>query len=177
MGTIVGVRSLDGVVLAADRRVVTDGTVRSDDVQKLHEFDAAAVALEGSPGDLQAFARQLRSEIDRLETSQETAIRITALERLVSRLAEETAVEALLSARDADRIARLRSIDGTGGAYEETVAAWGSGAQLALGRLETLDADVPLDEVELLLRETFDAIAERDSTTGTSVDVCSLADQ
>lgn len=176
MGTIVGLRVDDGVTIAADRRATSGGTVRSDTVRKLFDYDAAGAVATGDPGEIEEFGRSLDAEIRRLQTRQGTTIRIPALERLASDLAAETGVEAVVAARNPDLVAELRAIDTTGGVVSDPVVARGSGAQVALGHLDGADLDIALDEAESLVEGAFEAVAERDTATGDEIDVWRLTD-
>lgn len=174
MSTIVGVETDRGVALAADRASVSDGTVGGE-VDRVFEFEAAGAAAVGDPGAVAAFGRRLGSELDRDRIERDRAPTIERLARLASDLAAEEGVEALLAARDDDGAARLRSVDASGGGLEDTVAAAGTGVQVALGVLEDEPPEGDTDALEEGLRTVLAEVAERDPETGEAVDVWSLA--
>ncbi|ADJ16418.1 Ntn hydrolase family protein [Halalkalicoccus jeotgali] len=178
MGTVVGVRLADGVVLGADKRATSGSTVRSESVEKLFEFDgpeAGAVAA-GETGAIQTFGRKLDTAVRQRGTEQGSTIRIDPLSRLASELANETGVEAVVAARDEEGVARLRAIDSAGGELDDDVHAQGSGRQFALGQLEGLDRDGSIDGAVEALESVFERIAERDTETGADCVVWTLAD-
>lgn len=177
MGTIVGIRVRDGIALAADRRATDGSTIRSESLDKLVEFDAAGTVAAGAASAIQTFGRKLEGEVRRRRTEQGTAIRIDPFARLASDLANETGVETIVAARDGDGTARIRAIDATGGELEDGVLARGTGAQLALGNLESVDRDVSVEEVLEILESALERIAERDARTGEEIDVWTLEDE
>lgn len=175
MGTVVGVRFEDGVALAADRRATDGSTVRSDDLGKLFAFDAAGAVATGSASAIQEFGRRLEDELRQLRSRQSREPSMDALERLAGDVASETGVEAIVAARD-DGVASLRAIDAEGGAVEDEVLARGTGAQVALGQLEGLTNDASVDEADGILESVLESVAERDTETGETADVWTLAD-
>ena len=175
MGTVVGIRFDDGVALAADRRATDGSTVRSDDLGKLFAFDAAGAVATGSPSAIQEFGRRLEDELRQLRSRQGPEPSMGALERLAGDVAGETGAEAIVATRE-DGVAALRAIDAEGGSVGDDVLALGTGAGVALGRLEGLASDTGVDEAEGLLGEVLETVAERDAETGGEIDVWTLAD-
>lgn len=175
MGTVVGIRLDDGVALAADRRATDGSTVRSDDLGKLFAFDGAGAGATGSASAIQEFGRRLEDELRQLRSREDREPSMGALERLASDVASETGAEAIVAARE-DGLASLRAIDAEGGAVEDDVLALGTGAQVALGQLEGVDRDGSVEDADGILENVLEAVAERDTETGETVDVWTLAD-
>lgn len=176
MSTIVGVET-DGVVaLAADRANVTDGTATGS-VDRLFEFDDAAAAAVGDPGSVASFGRRLGAELDRERLEGDREVAVDRLARLAAAVAEEEGVDALVAAGDDEGEPRLRTVDSHGAVLDDTAAAFGSGAQVALGMLEdeTFDGESP--DAEARLREILRSVAERDAETGDELDSWSRADR
>ncbi|MFC6905222.1 20S proteasome subunit A/B [Halalkalicoccus tibetensis] len=176
MGTIVGVRLADGVALAADKRATSGSAVRSESLEKLFAFDAAAAAAVGEPGAIQTFGRKLESEVRSRETERGKAIRIDPLSRLASDLADEAGVEAVVAARDGEGVVRLRAVDAAGGELDEEVAARGTGAEFALGGLDGMDREQGVAEAVDALESIIGSVAERDTETGADCEVWTLPD-
>lgn len=177
MGTVIGVRFKDGVALAADKRATSGSSVRSENVEKLFDYDAAGAVAAGEPSAIQTSGRKLDSEIRTRQTEQGTTIQIDPLSRLASDLAAETGVEAVVAARDADLVARIRAIDSSGGELAEEIVAQGTGAAFALGQLEGVDREISVREAPEILESLFESVAERDTETGTEIDVWTLEDR
>lgn len=173
MSTIVGVETDGGVALAADRTSVADGTVGGE-VDRVFAFEDAAAAAVGDPGDVAAFGRRLRSELDRDRLERDRAPSVDRVARLASEIAESTGVEVLLAARDEDAVPRLRSIDASGAVLADTVAAAGTGAGVALGVLEETSFHPGPDDLEERVREVVTTVADRDPETSDEIDSWSL---
>ena len=176
MSTIVGVEAAGAVALAADRANVTDGTATGS-VDRLFEYDDAGAAAVGEPGGVASFGRRLEAELDRERLERDREVGIDRLARLAAELAEEEGVEAIVAARDDDGAARLRSVDSHGAVLEDTVAAFGTGAQVALGILEGEAFDGESADLAERVREILGSVAERDAETGDELDSWSLTDR
>ena len=176
MGTVVGVRFSDGVALAADKRAPSGSSVRSENLEKLFNYDAAGAVAAGEPSAIGTFGRKLDTEIRRRQTEQGTTIRIGPLSRLASDLAVETGVEAVVAARDDDLIARVHAIDSSGGELTEEIVAQGTGAAFALGQLEGVNREQQVREAPEILESVIENVAERDSETGKEIEIWTLAD-
>jgi proteasome beta subunit len=172
MSTVVGLACADGVVLAGDRVAVTDGQVRSRTRQHVFEFEDVGAAVVGS--DVDGFVARLDGEVRTYRTGRGT-VRIDPFARMASDLAAEFDVEGVLAGRDDDDRPRLRSLGTDGGVTDDDVAAFGSGASVALGALEAdRDPDATLDVAETLARDALSAAAERDAGTGDEFDTFRL---
>jgi len=171
MSTVLGVACAGGVVLAGDRVAVTDGHVRSRSRRHVFDFGSVGAAVVG--GDVDGFADRLESEV-RTYRTERGDLGIDPFTRLASDLAAEFEVSALLAARDDDPA--LRAVTADGSVTTDDVAAFGSGASVALGALEAgHDPDATLDAATTLLRDAIDAAAERDAGTGSEIDVYRLS--
>lgn len=174
MSTIVGVETESGTILAGDRVHVEGDTSVSDSVHRVFAFENAGAAAVGEPGATDEFERRLDSETQRYRIERERPIGIERLARTAGPIAEDAGVEAIVSARDDDSVARLRSIGRDGAVLSDTTVAFGSGAQLALGQLEGTDMGGDIDEMEEQVRDLFAAISERDSETGDDIETWTL---
>ena len=174
MSTVLGIECAGGTVLAGDRTRAEGGTVTSKRVRHVFDFGDAGVAAVGN--DVDAFARQLESELDAYRTERDEEIRIDPLERIAADvLGDVSRLDgAIVSARDEDGRARLREIGPRGEATPQERVAVGSGAQLAYGQLEAADLDVGLDAAASLARDILATVAERDGGTGGEIDLWRL---
>lgn len=171
MATVLGIRCDDGAVLAGDRRATVGGTVRSDAVRRVFDYDDAAAAVVGDVGAIEEFDRRFDSELrgDRLERDE--PIHIDRIARTAADLAGEIDVDGLVAGTDSDGNAALREIGSDGLVLASDATALGSGASVAYGRLEDADAEASLDDTETLAREALSVVAERDPDTGSDIDV------
>ena len=170
MATIAAIDCTDGVLLAGDRRVVSDGAVAGER-RLVFDLDGAAAAVVGSNVD--EFRRLLDAEVQEYRTDRGEPT-IDTLARLSAGVADELDVEAIVAIRDEDGRAALRTL-ADGAVVEGDVVALGSGAQVVLGGLEGV-GDASVADAEPRVREAFAAAADRDSGTGGEVDVVRLTD-
>ncbi|MEF8781190.1 MAG: 20S proteasome subunit A/B, partial [Haloferacaceae archaeon] len=179
MGTLVAVETDGGAAIAGDRRVTDDGVVESESAERVFGFEvdsgsvgAGALGESGDPGE---FRRRLRAELEEANRRHQGPIDVDVLGRVAARAAERTDVEAVVAARDGDGVARIRRVGADGSVLSGEAFALGSGAGIALGRLEAADPSRDLESTESLVREVLATVASRDAATGEAVEVWSLA--
>lgn len=172
MSTILGVVCAGGVVLAGDRVVTSDGHVRGTR-QHVFEFDTLGIAAVGD--DIGGFVDRLENEVRTYRTDDDT-VRIDPFARMASDLVAEFDVSALVAAPDDDDTPSLRSVATDGSVTTDELTAFGSGASLALGALETgHEPDASLDTAVTLARDALTSAAGRDSGTGDDIDIYRLS--
>lgn len=174
MSTIVGIETDRGTLLAGDRVNVEGGTRVSDGVRRVFDFEDAGAAAVGEPGAIDEFERRLSTETRAYRIEHDEPMAVGRLARTAAPIAEEAGVDAIVSARDGEERARLRSVGRDGSVLSDETVAFGSGAQLALGQLEGTDLGGDLEAAEARVRDLFSAIAERDTETGDEIDVWTL---
>jgi len=171
MSTVLGVACAGGVVLAGDRVAVSQGQVRSR--SRRHVFDFGRVGAAVMAADVDGFADRLSGDV-RAYRTERGDLGIDPFTRLASDLADEFDASTVLAAPGDDGPC-LRGVTADGGVTTDDVAAFGSGASVALGALEAgHDPDATLDETTALARDALSAAAERDAGTGTEFDVYRL---
>lgn len=175
MGTVVAIAAADGVAIAGDTRRVDGQSVTSTHFGTVFDFQSVGAGVVGEASDIQTFGRRLESEVTNWRLERDSEVEIDALARIAARLARETEVEAAVGARAAGGIARLRKVGIDGHIFEASEVALGSGAEIALGILETTDPDSRGTDVGATAREVIELVMERDVATGDSVDIFSLA--
>lgn len=175
MGTVVAIETTGGAAIAGDRLATRGGTVTSGSAERVFDLDAVGAGAVGEEGDVDAFRRRLDAELrsERMERHREIDVEVLA--RIAAEIAGDVGVEAVVATRDEEGVARIRQIGPDGSVLPGPVVALGSGAPIALGRLEAADRDRDLDATEELVRETVETVAERDADTGEVVDRWSLA--
>jgi proteasome beta subunit len=168
MSTVLAVSCAGGVVLAGDRVVASGGHVRSRSRRHIFDFGRVGAGVVGA--DVDGFADRLESEI-RTYRTERGDLDIEPFARMASDLAAEFDAAVLVAARDGDGRPALRAVSPDGGVTADDVAAFGSGASVALGALEAgHDPDATLDEASALARDALSAAAERDAGTGSEYD-------
>lgn len=169
----VGLRTADGVVLAAANRAV-DGTLvvskDTDPIEPVHPTAALAVARAVGAG--QAFVREVRSEADEYETERGEPMDVPALATAVgNRLRGEsvTDLEPLLGGVDGDG-AHLYQFGADGTTLEADVAATGVGRETAVGALERATGDdLSVEEGVPVAVDAVEAAIERSGLSGAEV--------
>ena len=168
MDMIVGIETRSGAVIAGDRTYVDDSGVRQT-IDRVFEYGYAAAAAVGNRADVDEFGRKLGTELDGYETDRGAPPTIGAVARTAGRIAKAAKVEAIVLGRDEENTAEIRAVRSDGATFDDGTSAFGSGAPMALERLENVDPDDDLDEVERLVREVFSAVEARDPESGGGV--------
>ncbi|MDH5020067.1 Ntn hydrolase family protein [Halobacterium rubrum] len=174
MGTVVAVEVEDGVAVAANTGAVADGTAMDEGARRLFAFDAAVVGAAGEQGDVDEFSRQIDRVVRDLDVGSSRDADVRSLGRRVADTADDLGVEAAVAARDDDGRARLSRVDASGASARTDTVALGTGVEPALGRLESADPGVDLDEAVALAREGVRAARARDPETVGDIEVAEL---
>lgn len=176
-GVTLGIRLKEGVVLAAEKRVTYGYTILSKSARKVYPLnDRIGVAFTGLVGDMQTLAKRLRSLIQLYELENRSEMRVRSAAKLLSNILFESRfapylTETLIAGRDEEGF-HLFTLDLLGSLLEEDYAAFGSGAPIALGILETgysKDMDVA-SGVALAKRAIMGALS-RDIGSGDGLDL------
>lgn len=179
-GTLIGLTTKDGVVMAADTRTSRGRVVRSERVQKISEVHrSAALGSTGDLGAVRSLVRAITSEADRYETSHGEPMDMTALSTVVAtELRERSGPDAtfLLGGLDDDG-SHVFILGQQGSALDETHAAVGSGRRLAYGMLDAEDLQsLTMVEARRLAGRAIQRAAERDIQTGVGVQVAEISE-
>ncbi|WP_227356689.1 20S proteasome subunit A/B [Haladaptatus salinisoli] len=174
MATVLGIATPEGAVLAGDRRETSGGSVESEAVRRVFDYDFAGAAVVGEVGGIQEFDRRFEAELRSHRVETDERMTVDRVARTASDIVEAVGVDALVVARDSEGEIHLREIGSDGRVLSTDAAALGSGASIAFGRLEGADTDEGLDAVEELARETLRVVAQRNPDTGTDIDAFRL---
>jgi len=173
--TLIGFRCIDGAAIAADRTVAVGGSVRSRDRRRVYGFDGPAVAIGGD--DVDAVRDRLAVAVDEYAAERDVPPGVEAFARIASRVAGSFDAELAILARDRDGTARVRAVYGDGSVLGDLPIALGSGAELAIGRLEAASGEVSVAGAGGFAADVLAGVAERDPATGGETDVATLADE
>lgn len=172
MPTVITFECEGGALVAADRTVVRGSTVASTAAERILDFDDCGGAAVDDPDEVR---RQLDAEVRAYRLDHDRSPGIEPVTRMAVEVVREVGTDAVVVARDDDGHATVRAVYADGSVIEDDPLALGSGAELALGQLETAPS-LALDEAEAFAREVLAGVAERDPRTGEAVDVWTLAD-
>lgn len=178
MGTVVGLRTNEGVIVAADTATSSGTVVQSDDVEKLWEIHPTAIlGAASSSGSMRSFARAIRLETDRYETDRGERMDMNALSTLVaSKLRSRPYAnnEVLLGGVDDD--AHVFTVSREDGVLEDTCVSIGSGMEVVYG---ILDDEAPASrstpEARKVACRAIEAAIERDTDTGGSIQLAEIS--
>lgn len=178
-GTLLGLTTSDGVLVAADTRTSQGGVVRSEDVQAIHQVHPTAVL--GSTGDLgavQSFVRTIRAEADRYETTNEEPMGIPTLATVAeTELREGSMPDVTFLLGGVDDSPHVFTLSREEGVLGDAYAAIGSGREVVYG---VLDAEAPqsptMSEARRLAGRAIESAAERDIRTGVEVQIAEVSD-
>jgi len=176
-GTLVGLATRDGVLLAADTRTSQGTVVRSERVQKLAQVHpTAAIGSTDHLGAAQSFVRTIRLEADRYETDRGHPMTLPELSTVAAGTlrSESEAGTFVLGGVDAEG-AHVFCLHPDGGVLEDEFVAVGSGQEVATGVLEAEATDsLPMAEARRVAGRALASSAERDALTGVGVRIAEI---
>ncbi len=179
MTTTVGIRSKDGVVLAADKRASKGFFVGSKTVQKLFALDdATAVAIAGQMSDAEYLVNLAKAERRLLSLRRGYPLSVKESAKLISNIVysgmksyQPFYVELVVAGVDREG-AHVYTSDMSGAVTSEDFMSSGSGSPIAYGVLEQgYNQDISLDGAKKLGEAAVKAAMERDPGSGNGIDV------
>ncbi len=175
--TSVGIKAIDGVVLAADKRVTYGFTLMSKAGKKVFKItDKVGIASAGFISDMQSIARTLEAEIRLYELETTAPIRISGVAKLLSiilfnRRSNPYMVETIVGGID-DEGPHLFVCDPIGAVIEDDYTALGSGAQIAIGIIEeNYEKNITVEKAYELAVKSVKSAFSRDAMSGDGIDV------
>jgi proteasome beta subunit len=171
MPTVIAFETAEGVVVAADRTVVRGTTVASTNAERMLSFEDCGGAVVDDPDEAR---RQADAELRRYRLNHDGAPTIEPFTRLMREVVGDVGTDAVVAARDKEGTAQARAVYADGSVLADLPLALGTGAELALGRLEASRPSDPA-AAEAFARELLSGVAERDTRTGDEHDVWTLA--
>ena len=182
MTTTVGIRSKDGVVLAADKRASKGFFVGSKVVQKIFSLDGGtAVAIAGGMSDAEYLVNLAKAERRLLALRRGFPLSVKESAKLISNIVYQGMksynpfyVELVVAGVDAEG-PHVYTADMSGAITSEPFMASGSGSPLAYGVMEQgFRLGLNLDAGKRLAEQAVRAAMERDPGSGNGVDVLAI---
>ncbi|MEM4664693.1 MAG: archaeal proteasome endopeptidase complex subunit beta [Sulfolobales archaeon] len=179
--TAVGLKLRDAVVLAAEKRVSYGGYVVSKAGKKVYLLaDRFGMALAGLFADIQTISRWLAVEIKSYEIRLGYQISVKGAAKLLSTLLYQYKYYPFLSEIIFGGIdetgPHLFVMDPLGSLIEDSYAAIGTGAPIAIGIIEGgYKEDLEVSEAEKLVFNAVRAAISRDAVSGDGVDIAVVA--
>jgi proteasome beta subunit len=178
--TAVGIKTKEGVVLAAEKRVSYGGFVMSRGGKKVFTIkDRFGLAFAGLFSDIQTLNRTMNVLIHSYELENNRPISVYSAARLLSIILYQNKwlpyiSEVIFGGVD-ESGTHLYVMDMLGSLIEDVYAAIGSGAPIAIGIIESkYRDDISLDEAAQIAVEAVSAAIKRDALSGDGVDVVTI---
>ncbi|MGB8087509.1 MAG: proteasome subunit beta [Nitrososphaeraceae archaeon] len=174
--TAVGISFSDGVVLAAERRVSYGNFVVNKHTRKIFSVtESVGAACAGMIADMQVLVRQVEAlaKIRKLETRRNVATNSVA--KLMSVIMFERRFFPLLTqviVGGVETKSRIYTLDPLGSLLPDDYAAVGTGAEMALGVLDSeYKSSLTAKQSKELALKAIRASVQRDSASGDGIDL------
>ncbi|MFZ0555274.1 MAG: proteasome subunit beta [Nitrososphaeraceae archaeon] len=174
--TAVGISFSDGVVLAAEKRVSYGNFVVNKHTRKIFSVtESVGAACAGMIADMQVLVRQVEAlaKIRKLETRRNVATNSVA--KLMSVIMFERRFFPLLTqviVGGVETKSRIYTLDPLGSLLPDDYAAVGTGAEMALGVLDSeYKSSLTAKQSKELALKAIRASVQRDSASGDGIDL------
>lgn len=177
--TAIGITYQDGIVLAAEKRISYGNFVVNKNTKKIFPItDQVASACAGMVADMQVLARQVEAlaKIRKLETRREMATNSVA--KLMSVIMFERRYFPLLTqviVGGVQTTPEIYTLDPLGSLLPDNYAAVGTGAELALGLIDSeYKKNMSEDASKKLAIKAIKSSVQRDSASGDGIDILTI---
>ncbi|WEU40788.1 MAG: archaeal proteasome endopeptidase complex subunit beta [Candidatus Odinarchaeum yellowstonii] len=178
--TTVGIRCVDGVILATDRRATAEYLVASRNAQKIYILDDhLAATIAGAVADAQNIMDIVTAEAKLYKIRSGKPIPVQSASRLLSNILFQSRqlpyiLQLIIGGFDYTG-ARLFVLDLFGSLTEEKFTSTGSGSPIALGVLENgYFENIKVEEAIALAVHAVNSAINRDVGSGDGVDVVKI---
>jgi len=175
--TTVGVVCKDGVVLAAERRVTYGYFVMSKSGKKVFKIaEKIGAACAGIVADMQILTREVGAYLNLYSYEREQSVTVRTAAKLMGSMLFERRyfpyiTQTIVGGID-DAGPKLFVLDPLGSVIEDKFTAVGSGAEIAMGLLETDFKDgMAVEDAKGLVRKAVKAASARDIGSGEGIDM------
>ena len=175
--TTVGIRCVDGIVLATDRRVTSGFYVANKRGKKILQIDDMVYAtIAGVVADAQMLIDRIKAHVKYVKTSTKQPLSVKAIASLMSNILFSSRffpliVQAIVAGIDNEG-PKMFNLDFFGTLTEEKYIATGSGSPLAIAVLETkYRDDLTVKEAIPIVIEAVKAAMKWDPGSGEGFDV------
>jgi len=174
--TVVGLALKDGVVLASEKRVSYGFTLLSKAGKKVFRINRRmGIACAGIMADMQAIARTLAAEARLYELEHRRVMPIRAAAKLLSVILFNQRIFPLITETIVGGVdeegSHIFVLDPIGSLIEDKYAALGSGAQVAIGIVESMyKENLSVKDAEKVAVKAVKSAISRDAISGDGVD-------
>ena len=177
--TAIGITYQDGIILAAEKRISYGNFVVNKNTRKIFPItDQVASACAGMVADMQVLARQVEAlaKIRKLETRRDMATNSVA--KLMSVIMFERRYFPLLTqviVGGVQTTPEIYTLDPLGSLLPDNYAAVGTGAELALGLIDSeYKKNMSEDTSKKLAIKAIKSSVQRDSASGDGIDILTI---
>ena len=178
--TAVGIKVKEGVILAADKRVMYGFSLMSKAGKKVFRItDKIGFASAGFIADMQTIARSMEVEIKLYELDTGNPIRVANAAKLLSVIMYNRRLfpylaEVVIGGVD-DMGSHIFVLDPIGALIEDDYTALGTGAQLAISIIENeYSENLDIEAARSLAIKSIKAAISRDAASGDGIDVLTI---
>lgn len=174
--TTVGLVCSDGVVLASEKRVTYGNVVVSKAAKKVFKItDKIGAACAGLISDMQILTRQITAQSNLYKFDVGRPIHVKSAAKALANMLFESRYLPYITQTivgGIDEEPKIYVLDPVGSLIEDKYAAIGSGAEIAIGILESeYKAGITVEEGEKLAVRTVKSAISRDAFSGNGIDV------
>lgn len=180
--TAIGITCGDGIVLAAEKRISYGNFVVNKNTKKVFAITHnVAAACAGMVADMQVLVRQVTalSRIRKLEIRRDVAT--NSIAKLMSVIMFERRYFPLLTqvvVGGTDPSPQIYTLDPLGSLLPDDYAAVGTGAEMALGVLDSeYKKDISVEVARNLAVKAIKSSIQRDSASGDGIDLVIITDK
>jgi len=180
--TAIGLTCQDGIILAAEKRISYGNFVVNKNTRKIFSItDQIATACAGMVADMQVLTRQVGAlaKIRKLETRREMATNSVA--KLMSVIMFERRYFPLLTqviVGGVHTMPEIYTLDPLGSLLPDNYAAVGTGAELALGLIDSeYNKNMTEDASKKLAIKAIKSSVQRDSASGDGIDILAITNK
>ena len=181
--TTIGVVCKDGVILASERRVSYGYFVMSKSGKKVFKIaDKIGAACAGIVADMQILTREVTAHLNIYSFEREQSVTVRTAAKLMGSLLFERRyfpylAQTIVGGMD-EGGAKLFVLDPLGSVIEDKFTAVGSGAEIAMGLLESDFKDgMTVEDAKGLVRKAIKAASARDIASGEGLDMLIITDK
>ena len=175
--TTIGVVCKDGVILAAERRVTYGYFVMSKSGKKVFKIaEKIGAACAGIVADMQILTREVGAYLNLYSYEREQSVTVRTAAKLMGSMLFERRyfpylAQTIVGGMD-EAGPKLFVLDPLGSVIEDKFTAVGSGAEIAMGLLETDYKDgMAVEDAKGLVRKAVKAASARDIGSGEGIDM------
>jgi proteasome beta subunit len=175
--TTIGLVCKDGVILAAERRVTYGYFVMSKSGKKVFKIaDKIGAACAGIVADMQILTREVGAYLNLYSYEREQSVTVRTAAKLMGSMLFERRyfpyiAQTIVGGLD-ETGPKLFVLDPLGSVIEDKFTAVGTGAEIAMGLLETDYKDgMAIEDAKGLVRKAVKAASARDIGSGEGIDM------